>query len=316
MFLEWPINGKSVKMESEQFDTTLYLFGVMSKTHIMNLVRGKCIQDELNNLSGILEDWEKATKIFSKIENDEAGIADNAHLEDLKMNSKLNDIKNDPLFKQSFSNFPIEFKVVDIDELVALQRNVSLEYVETISRQIPEEPTVEKLINMCLSPKKDLSSIKHNQIGDNSFLFTSPNTDFRFLGGYLNNKLTNDDLKYCLSGGEPVSEIRLYVGYGSNAITVLHANSRLVLKNGFHRVYALRKQGITKIPVVVEKIGNPDIDLPQKFSSLSRDYLLKDKRPVMVKDFFVNGITTILRYKKMLKSLRVKWSFDQVNIPI
>lgn len=31
---------------------------------------------------------------------------------------------------------------------------------------------------------------------------------------------------------------------------------RLVLNNGFHRVYALRRQGVTHIPVVIQRDGN------------------------------------------------------------
>jgi hypothetical protein len=49
----------------------------------------------------------------------------------------------------------------------------------------------------------------------------------------------------------PVGAIILFVGYGAGSVNVLEANNRLILNNGFHRVYALRKSGVSKIPVVL-----------------------------------------------------------------
>lgn len=40
---------------------------------------------------------------------------------------------------------------------------------------------------------------------------------------------------------------------------------RLVLNNGFHRVYALRRQGVTHIPVVIQRDGNRSQSSPRRW---------------------------------------------------
>ena len=154
------------------------------------------------------------------------------------------------------------------------------------------------------------------QSAPNLLTFSSTNGDFRFIGGFHKEKLTDDDLKYCLGGGLPVSAIILFVGYGSRSINVLHANNRLILNNGFHRVYALKRKGVTKIPAVVQKIGNPDLEFPQAILGLTKDYLLQHPRPVLVKDFFINDLTTVLKKKSTIMSVRVQWGYDQMPMAV
>ena len=61
---------------------------------------------------------------------------------------------------------------------------------------------------------------------------------------------------------------------------------------------------------------NPDLEMPADILGLSRDYLLKHQRPVLVKDFFVDELTTVLRLKKTVRSVRVQWGFEQADMAI
>jgi hypothetical protein len=69
----------------------------------------------------------------------------------------------------------------------------------------------------------------------------------------------------------------------------------------------LRKLGITKIPVVVQKIGNPDLEMQPQILGLTKEYLLKHERPVLVKDFFVDDLTTVLRLKNTIRTVQIQW---------
>jgi len=300
----------------QQYSPFLYLYGAMSQPEITSLVRGQCIQGDIDNLGTTISNWRNATKLFRQIEQREQGIADNNPPHDIASNPKLAKIEQDPLFKNTFANYPIELKMVEIDNMVAPQRNVSLDYVENITQRIPESPSLDDLIDICLSPKQNVPKPKSLQQSPNMLSFSSPSVDFRFLGGYLKSQLTDDDLKYTTIGGLPVTAITMFVGYGAGSVNVYSANNRLVLNNGFHRVFALRKRGITKIPVVVQHVGNVDLEFPPALLGLSKDYLLKNSRPVLVKDFFVDDLTTVFKKKKTVRNVRVNWAFEQSDMAV
>ena len=46
----------------------------------------------------------------------------------------------------------------------------------------------------------------------------------------------------------------LVVGFSSNYLNVVAAEGRLVLNNGYHRVYALRERGVTHVPCVMQRV--------------------------------------------------------------
>jgi|SRR2546422_579706 len=307
-----------LKQDSAQSDVArpaLYLFGAMAKAHVQHIIRSQCIPEEIQNIDKIMTGWHHAVELFRNIESREQGIADNNYPFDLELTPKLMEIQNDALFRNSFSTYPSEFKMVEIDNLIAVQRHVSLAYTDMIGKRINTNASLDELINFCISPKQDVPTPRSLQNTENLITYSSPSVDFRFLGGFQK-ELTDDDLRYCLGGGLPVAAIVLFVGYGAGSINILRANNRLILNNGFHRVYALRKSGIKKIPVVVQNIGNPDLEMAPQILGLSRDYLLKHPRPVLVKDFFADGLTTTLRLKDTVRSVRVQWGFDQMDMAI
>ena len=303
-------------MSAEQSSQYLYLYGAMAQPEITHIVRGQCTQEDIANLDNIISNWRNATMKFRELELQERNIVDNNHPLDIESHPKLDEIQKDPLFKNTFSQSPIEFKMVETDKLVATQRNVSLQYIDQLTKRISDEPSLDELIDFCLPPKQDVPIPKSLQQAPNMISFSSPSVDFRFLGGHLKDEITEDDLKYTPVGGLPVAVISLFVGYGGGSINVLYANNRLVLNNGFHRVYALRKKGITKIPVVVQNIGNPDLEFPPEILGLTKDYLLKNPRPVLVKDFFVDELTTIFNKRNSLRSVRVQWGIDQSDMAV
>lgn len=299
----------------QESNPSLYLYGAMAQSYIATIVRGQCIPEELSNIGRIIEGWRHAAELFRRIESTEQGIADNNQPLDIEMTPRLLEIQNDALFRNTFSTYPSEFKIVEVDNLIAPQRNVSLPYIDSLTQRISSNASMEELIDFCIPPKQNVPIPQSLQNTGNEVTFSSPSIDFRFLGGFQK-QLTDDDLKYALGGGLPVAAIILFVGYGAGSVNVLRANNRLILNNGFHRVYTLRKLGIRRIPVVVQNIGNPDLEMAPSLLGLSRDYLLKHTRPVMVKDFFVDGLTTILRLKKIVRSVKVQWGFNQENMAV
>lgn len=308
--------SKSSKNEQDSYSPFLYLYGVMAQPEIAQLVKSFCVKEESLTLGDTIKNWQKATSAFRKVESQDAGAADNNTIFDIKSNPKLDTIKNDPIFQKTFARTPIEFKYVEVDNLVAPQRNVSLDYIEKLLKRIPDSPSEDELIDLCISSKQLVPTPKPTQKAPNSWFFSSPSVDFRFLGGYLKDQLTEDDLRYTGVGGLPVMALTLFVGYGSGSINVLKVNGRIVLNNGFHRIYALRKKGITRIPVVVQNIGNPELEFPTRMLNLTKDYLLKHTRPVLVKDFFNNDLTKVFKRKEMIRTVRIDFGADTTDLDV
>jgi len=292
-------------MSSEEFQPYLYLYAAMSQPDVNGLVRTYCSPDEIGNLSATLISWQQARTSLEQIQQQEAGIANNVEIFHMEPNKKLETLVNNPLFQRTFSNMPSTVGMVNIDTLVATQRHVYLNYVDEIEQQIPETPSIDDLIDFCLPVNPSPPDPKVTQTGPNSWIFSSPSPDFRYLGGHLKENLTPDDIQLTQVSGFPVKAITLFVGYGGSPINVYHANGRLVLNNGFHRVYALRRRGITRIPVVIQQVANPAIEFPQQLLGLSSAYLLNDPRPILVKDFFTVGLTKEFNRKKMITTVQV-----------
>ena len=79
---------------------------------------------------------------------------------------------------------------------------------------------------------------------------------------------------------------------------------------------ALRMEGITTIPAVVQYAANPGIEFPDQMQSLSRDYLLNHTRPVQVKDFLDEDLTAEVTLKPRLRTLRVSWGSEDGIVPV
>ncbi len=78
----------------------------------------------------------------------------------------------------------------------------------------------------------------------------------------------------------------------------------------------MRMEGITHIPVVVQEVSNSEIQFPASYLGLSRDYLLGDPRPVLIKDFFDDALTTELRVTPRRKIVKISWGNDESVIPV
>jgi hypothetical protein len=203
---------------------------------------------------------------------------------------------------------------VEIDKLVAPQRTVNLEYVERLIERYPATPTMKDLFDVCISLKRDMDPIQHLEVAPNTHVFSSPNSDIRFLGAFVKD-LNGEDCSYAEGGGLPAAAIIAFVGYGAAPVNVLSVGRRVILNNGFHRVFALRSIGVTKIPVVVQHMRNAQLECPPQVAGLPREYLLTHPRPVLVRDFFEPDFAITLKVRERIKTVTVSVVPGQHDVP-
>jgi hypothetical protein len=293
-----------------------YLYAFATQGEILNHIRTQTLEEEFTRIDEILAQWNAQQPAVQNLIQNELGLADQPNLEDLpaNLNKKLDEIRNNPLHKKTFANLPYTFALIEIDRLIAAQRAVNKQYVEQLRQRYADKTDLEQLIEVCVSPKRELPAIQHLEIANNTHVFSSPNLDLRFLGAFLK-KLTPEDMEFAASGGLPAAAVIAFVGYGGAPINVLRWQNRLVLNNGFHRVYALRSIGVKKIPVIVQHVNNVQLEFPPVVASLPREYLLGVPRPVLMKDFLVDEFCINLKAKHRMKLVTLQSGASQFDAP-
>src|SRR5437588_2967267 len=293
-----------------------YLFAFATQAEVLQYVRTQTLSEELSRLSEIFSAWQHVQPRVADLIGREAGIADKIQTTEIptQYKPKLDAIATDNLFQRTFSHLPVSFGVVEIDKLVAAQRVVNLDYVNRLIARFPKEPDLDELLDICVSPKREMEPIQHLEVAPNTHVFSSPNSDIRFLGAFLK-QLTTEDLNHAVLGGVPAAAVIAFVGYGGAPVNVLQSGPRIVLNNGVHRVYALRSIGVTEIPVVIQHVGNPQLEFPPQVAGLPKEYLLDVPRPVLMKDFFEEGFTISLKVRDRIKMVTVGIVLNQYDIP-
>jgi len=293
-----------------------YLFAFATQAEVLQYVRTQTISEEVARLPEIFRAWLSVQPRVAEVTQREAGIADGIRVTEIpaEHQAKLESFGADNLFRKSFSVLPVHFGLVEIDKLVAAQRTVNLDYVASLTAKFPKNPTLDQLLDICASPKREMEAIQHLEVAPNTHVFSSPNSDIRFLGAFVK-QLTNEDLEHAMAGGLPAAAVISFIGYGSAPINVLQWQNRVVLNNGFHRVYALRSMGVTEIPVVIQQVTNPQLEFPAQVVGLPKEYLLGAPRPVIMKDFFEPDFTTTLKVRDRLKMVTVQIGGNQYDIP-
>ena len=117
---------------------------------------------------------------------------------------------------------------------------------------------------------------------------------------------------YCCA--RPAAAVAGFVGYGSPVVNAYRLGGRLILGNGHHRVYALRKLGVRAIPVLMVEVSNPIVDMPAIIGGMQRELCL-GPRPPLTKDFLEDGFCITLNVKQRIKQLTVMMSINQYDIP-
>jgi hypothetical protein len=294
-----------------------YLFAFAPQAEVLQHVRTQSLKEDQEFLPSILAAWGELQPRVADLLQREVGLADKIHIADVPdaHNARLAAFAADPLFQKTFQTLPSTFALVEVDKLIAPQRTVNLDYVKRLSKSFPQAPTAQELLEICVAPTRSMDPIQHLELGPNMHVFSSPNSDIRLLGSFLK-KLTPEDSQYALMGGLPAAAIITFVGYGGSPINVLHAGSRVVLNNGFHRVFALRSLGVKEIPVVMQEVRNVQLEFPQVVAGLPREYLLGAPRPVMMKDYFEPDFAITLRVQERIRLVTLGLSSSQHDVPV
>jgi hypothetical protein len=151
-------------------------------------------------------------------------------------------------------------------------------------------------------------------MGTRRYTFVSESTDFRSHEPAL---LRADQITGYESFGPISAVVGLVVGFGSNFLSVIRSDGRMMLHNGYHRACALRAAGVTHAPAVIQTVTRRD-ELALVATQAVIDepgFYFAAKRPPLIKDFFDPRIRKVLPVRRMEKLIEVSFEVKEYDLP-
>jgi hypothetical protein len=303
-------NGRA----QEQVDEMLYLTGRPTLKDFVRFTENQALNrpDE-----GILaEEWQAAAKVIQGLETEEASAADNPAI--LKLGPEyeplLIEFLKDPLVRGGFNCVPSEVAFVELDRLIVYQKHIDLTFTHDLASRLGPAPTYEQVFRTCLPFDHPQPPAKWCRVHHNKFAFVSASNDLRFLDAM---ELGPRNITDYPPPGDVLGILGLAVGFGSNFMNAVYADKRLILNNGSHRAYVLRKLGLTYAPCIVQHVSSRE-ELELVASSDVRhnpDLFLTHPRPPILRDYFNPKIHKVMPVSRRLRQVTISFEIDEGYVP-
>jgi len=141
--------------------------------------------------------------------------------------------------------------------------------------------------------------------------------DFRWLGAHALSPAALAEMARVARRPAAVAGVAMLVGFSVNHVSAVRLGSRVVLHNGYHRVCAMRRAGLTHAPCLIESMGSLDeASVAGAHALLDHPGLLFDTpRPPLFKDFFDPELVAELRQPRRRQHVRVDLGLDAPSLP-
>jgi hypothetical protein len=252
------------------------------------VVEQRAFNGETTHRAELADQWRAANDRVHALELTEAGAADGIATTPLPDSLRDREVAllADAAITATYSVVPVELALVELDRLVVFQKFIDLGYVGQLAERLPDEPGVEDLFDfgLPLDGRYDPPTAG-GQIGANGWGFTSRSTDFRVLGQQLIDPRSVAGLNV---SGRPTAVVAVSIGYGTNILSAIRVDGRLILHNGSHRAYTLRAAGQKQVPCLIQNVTRSEeleaLLGPEVLQRL--DLYLSAARPPMLRDYF------------------------------
>ena len=264
----------------------------------------------------LTEEWNAANAVVRDLEKEEAGLADDPPMSSLgpEYEPLLMEFLKDPLVRYGFNTVPTDVAMVELDRLVVYQKHIDLTFARRLEAELGPAPGREQIFRTCLPYDHPQPPVQWSQPRQDTFVFVSASNDLRFLGPM---RLQAGHIVRYPPPGDLVGVAGIAVGFGTNFLNAVYAERRLVLNNGSHRAYALRKLGVTHAPCIVQHVGSRD-ELDVVGTRVVRrdpDLYLKHPRPSMLKDYFDRRLYKVMSVRRRLRQVTVRFEVKESSVP-
>jgi hypothetical protein len=255
----------------------------------------------------LADEWRAANDLYFELEQKEAGAADGAECLPLPeaMRPLARRLKRYPYFRHTYDTLPTQIHMVELARLVVSQSSVSSEFSAELRRRLRPGMPEDELFRFCLPTDRPHPPVRARKVSSDRWIFTSDSTDFRLHRTQL---IKPERVKDLRTFG-PVSEILgLMVGFGSNFMSVVRSEERLLLQNGYHRAYTLLAAGITHAPAVVQTVTRKDELKIAANEDVCDDpaFYFRAARPPLLRDFLDPRFGKKLLVHRMQTSIEIE----------
>jgi hypothetical protein len=292
----------------------LYLTGRPSLKDYLHLVRKQAVDPP--DAGALTDEWNRAHRLVLDLERDEAGVADAPPLAALgpEYEPLLIELLRNALIRNGFNTLPTDIVLIDLDRTVVYQEHIDVTFTRDLEERLGPAPSASQVFRTCLPTNRPQPPVKWMRVSENRFVFVSPSNDLRFLGEM---PLEPEQIQDVPPPGNLVGVIGAAVGFGSNFMNAIYAERRLILNNGSHRAYVLRKLGIRHVPCIVQHASSRE-ELALVASSQVRrqpDLYLKHPRPPILRDYLDPRLHTLVEVERRVRQVSVQIKIDEHFVP-
>ena len=292
---------------AEAHEDLVWLLGQPHLSDYLEFVRDKVIGGAEQDPRALADEWRAANDHYHALEVDEAGIAESAECLPLPKALKplAKALGRYPYYRDTYDTLPTEIRMVELSKLIASQSSVSPGFSGELKAKLGRQPSDEDLFRFCLPTERPQPPAQARRVGSNRWLFTSDSTDFRLHRSQL---LDPAQIARLATFGPASHVLALPVGFGSNFLSVVKSDNRLLLQNGYHRAYTLLAAGITHAPAVVQTVTRKDelaIAANEEVVANAPFYFLA-ARPPLLRDYLNPKTSKRLRAHRMQTSVEIE----------
>lgn len=263
-------------MAASRYPEWRYLAGFVSEAEAWAYVSGQGIKIAPEE-EGKLKDRIHSAVGFVSSLADRSGVSPKLSNLPGTAGDRVAKLEAEPTFKEQLQGVRShEWTFIELSKLRCFQQNLNLEYVRDLVEHAPGPNDVEGMLRFCLPLLSERPKIEI-PIGFNSttntYTIISENLDFRILGSV---------------GGEaqdPTGIKRPFVGFlyglGLPQLSVAEYRGAYLIKNGYHRAFALLEAGHTTAPVLLVHAGSYAAAGGAMPGFLPGDLVLSSKPPLL-----------------------------------
>jgi len=289
----------------------IWLLGQPPLSDYLDFVR-RAGADAGRRPSALVDAWRAANDHYHALEDAEAGIADDIELTALPrpMVRLARELSRSVTFQKAFDRVPARFAMVELDKLIVWQKRVTAAHVTALEAELDPRPDAAGLFRFCQPLERRDPPVRVRRLSAQRFVFASESSDLRF---HQCDLLPPGELGGYQSFGPIAAVVGLVVGYGSNFLTAIQSENRVILHNGYHRAVALRAAGITHAPCILQTATRRDELELLAAPAVADDpaFFLRSRRPPLLKDFFDPKIRSVLDVRPVERLVEVSFEVTE-----
>lgn len=266
----------------------------------------------------LVEQWRaaRAHRQALQVSQAELASANDVRTMPAELQAALKALLARPEVQAQYSTVPVAPAMVQIDRLLIYQNEIDLDKSDAIVARLGSAPNPMDCFKLAFGrddtgPSDDWTLARER---DDSWEFSSSAHDFRYLGAQLIDPANVSALATAHPGA--VAAVALVLGHSANHINAVRHGKRLVLHNGYHRVHALRRLGLSHVPCMVEVLADLDeaLQLGAEVLVEQAELFFASARPPLFMDYFNPALTRLHRARLLRRQVRLTLRHDSLRL--